>query len=106
MAADWRVPSNLTEPEKREQCSSGGGAGFFIQLWRGSNSDKQTQTSNNQTAQTQLKWGVYTSGWAVLLARLTSLHTDLSFVPLSENNLAVARIKLFTRTFDTVQPGF
>lgn len=66
---------------------TGDGAGFLIKLWQGSNSDKQTQTSNNKTIQTQLKRGVYTSGWVVLLACLTSVHTNLSFVPVSKTTL-------------------
>lgn len=48
------------------------------------------------------KWGVYPSGWAVLLACLTSVQTDSSFVPSLENNLSVGHINLFTHTFDTV----
>lgn len=66
---------------------TGDGPGFVIELWRGSNSDKQTQTSNNKTVQTQLKRGVYTSGWVVLLACLTSVHTNLSFVPVLKTTL-------------------
>lgn len=34
------------------------------------------------------------------------MRTDLSSVSLSESNPAVAHVKLFTRTFDTAQPGF